>query len=315
MLIFVYEHLTALGVGRTPGDPLHGMYREGLAMRDALAADLRRIPDCEVTFDDAKSDACDAGIVIAPETDGVLLSLVKRFSKNLVGCSPEAIALTADKLSLAEHWRANRVRTPATTDREPTPCELFPVVWKPRDGCGSTATFLLKDGFDLARAKASLPQEHSGPMILQEFVSGRPASLAFLCGPEGNVPLLPTFQHLSTDGRFAYLGGELPIPERLAERAIALGSHALGGIPGLKGYVGIDLVLGEAEDGTQDCAIEINPRLTTSYVGLRALAEFNIAEAMLAIANSSPAIDRLISWRPGCVRFRPDGSVSPAVPA
>ena len=32
-----------------------------------------------------------------------------------------------------------------------------------------------------------------------------------------------------------------------------------------------------------DRVIEINPRLTTSYVGLRALARFNLAEALLAV--------------------------------
>ena len=56
-------------------------------------------------------------------------------------------------------------------------------------------------------------------------------------------------------------------------------------MPGLLGYVGVDLVLGDAADGSRDYAIEINPRLTTSYVGLRALADFNIAEAMLRAAN------------------------------
>ena len=53
-------------------------------------------------------------------------------------------------------------------------------------------------------------------------------------------------------------------------------------MPGLSGYVGVDVVLGN--DG-RDWAIEINPRLTTSYVGLRALAGFNLAEAMLAVAR------------------------------
>ena len=48
-------------------------------------------------------------------------------------------------------------------------------------------------------------------------------------------------------------------------------------------------MLGDAADGSRDYAIEINPRLTTSYVGLRALAEFNIAEAMLRAATGKLA--------------------------
>jgi predicted ATP-grasp superfamily ATP-dependent carboligase len=67
------------------------------------------------------------------------------------------------------------------------------------------------------------------------------------------------------------------------------------------------LVLGDADDGSRDYAIEINPRLTTSYIGLRALAEFNIAEAMLKIAQGEEVGER--KWKPGRVRFGPDGTV------
>ena len=326
MRIFIYEHLTALGLGREPADSLHAMYREGLAMRDALVEDFSRIADVEVVLEEARG-LFDFAVIIAPETDGVLLDLSKRFASTLLGPSPEAIELCSDKLALANRWRECGIPTPATTDREPTHCEAFPVVWKPRDGCGSTATFFLQDAFDLARAKPAIAAgEHTGSMILQQFVPGRAASLAFLCGPDGHVPLIPTFQRLSTDGRFHYLGGELPIPTDLGVRAIALGSRAIDCVPGLRGYIGVDLVLGDAPNGSQDFAIEINPRLTTSYVGLRALADFNIAEAMLRIANplarrasegcmepslASPANENH-RWKPLHLRFGPDGTVKPA---
>src|SRR5262249_32207778 len=157
--------------------------------------------------------------------------------------------LSADKLALASHWRERGVRTPATTDREPTACEAFPVVWKPRDGAGSTATFRLDSAFDVARVKArGAAENHTGPMILQEYIAGQPASVAFLCGQAGNVPLLPATQSLTDDGRFKYWGGELPIPLDLAERTIALARRAVDCVPGLLGYVGVDLVLGNAAD-------------------------------------------------------------------
>jgi predicted ATP-grasp superfamily ATP-dependent carboligase len=56
-----------------------------------------------------------------------------------------------------------------------------------------------------------------------------------------------------------------------------------------------------------DAVIEINPRLTTSYVGLRALAETNLAEALLHVALGD-AIPNL-AWRPGVVQFNADGTV------
>src|SRR5262249_42859079 len=94
---------------------------------------------------------------------------------------------------------------------------------------------------------------------------------------------------------------------RLAETAVAA-------VPGLQGYVGVDLVLGSAGDGSQDWVIEINPRLTTSYVGLRALAEDNLAEVMLAVARGEPVAP--LTWRPGKVEFSADGrqALSDALP-
>jgi predicted ATP-grasp superfamily ATP-dependent carboligase len=321
MRVFVCEYLTATGLGRDPASPEHGMYLEGRAMRDALVEDFARVTGVEALafpdeaapvewewFEETCSGALtDWALVIAPETERVLAIHARAAADRgrLLGCTPAAIELCSDKLALANHWRANGVLTPATSDRAPTACELFPVVWKPRDGAGSTSTFLIRDRFELAAALAA--RDPDRPMILQEFVPGTAASVAFLCGPRELVPLLPTFQRLGSDGRFKYVGGELPIPPELAERAVRLARAALNGVPGLLGYVGVDLVLGDAPDGTRDYAIEINPRLTTSYIGLRALAGFNIAEAMLKVAGGEGPGP--LAWRSGRVRFGADGAV------
>ena len=319
MRVFVYEYMTATGTGREPGSPAHGMYLEGRAMRDAVVDDFTRIPGVEVwSFpDDAapcnddlflnEVERSDRQILIAPELGGNLLAqaILNATKGNAIGLSLETIRLTSDKLALSEHWRAHGIPTPATTDREPTACEAFPVVWKPRDGAGSTDTFLIRDRFGLATALAARHPYRS--MILQEFVPGRAASVAFLCGPRKTVPLLPTFQLLGDDGRFKYEGGELPIPPDLAARAAGLGRRAVACVPGLLGYVGVDLVLGDAPDGSRDSAIEINPRLTTSYIGLRALADFNIADVMLRVAAGEEV--GALRWKPGRVRFGPDGAV------
>jgi len=318
MRIFLYEHFSSREIGGDPSSPLHGIYREGRAMRDTVAADLHKLDRVEIVGlgeridDDAFARfARGAGwsLVIAPELEGELLrlaSLVEEAGGRLLGPSIEAIRLTSDKLALAHHWREHGIPTPPTTDRAPTACDPFPLVWKPRHGAGSTATFLLRSAVDLPRAELGHAQElPHGEMILQEYVPGRGASVAFLCGPRGNVPLLPTFQWLD---EFKYRGGELPIPAELAERAIHLGLRALNCVPGLVGYVGVDQVLGDSADGSGDFAIEINPRLTTSYVGLRALAEFNLAE-MIVRSSTGERIESL-TWQPGRVRFGSDGKVT-----
>jgi predicted ATP-grasp superfamily ATP-dependent carboligase len=325
--VFVYEYFTATGLGREPGSPDHGIYLEGRAMRDALAEDFARIPRVEVLpfADEAGASGgtafwrtlqvsaritrdADWIVAIAPEFDDILADVItegRHPRSQVLAPLPWGFRLACDKLALAEHWREHGVPTPATTEREPTACELFPIVWKPRDGAGSTDTFLIRDRFELAQALAARDPSHS--MILQEFVTGRAASVAFLSGPRGYFPLVPTFQLVSDDGRLKYRGGELPIPPDLAERAVKLGQRAVECVSGLLGYVGVDLVLGDAGDGSGDRAIEINPRLTTSYIGLRALADFNIAEVMLRIAAGETGGQ--LRWKPGRVRFGPDGGV------
>jgi hypothetical protein len=320
MHLFIYEYLTAEGIGQPPDSPDHGMYLEGRAMRDALVEDFSRIPDILVfAFPEQASPVSQESfermcrrsewtILIAPAFDDCLSKLaesVHRAGGQVLGPSLDCIQLVSDKLSLYHHWRGRSIPTPATTDREPTACEAFPVVWKPRDGAGSTMTFLLNSVHDVVRAKAIVETEkYRGPMILQEYVAGQPASIAFLCGPGGNLPLLPASQLLSNDGRFSYLGGEIPLARGLAERAVKLGQIVVDCLSGLRGYIGVDLVLGPAENGTEDHAIEINPRLTTSYVGLRKLADFNIAEAMLQTATNTLQI--AMKWKRGRVQFQPN---------
>ena len=46
---------------------------------------------------------------------------------------------------------------------------------------------------------------------------------------------------------------------------------------GLRGYVGVDMILTDEEP----VIMEVNPRLTVSYVGLRKTANFNPAEAII----------------------------------
>jgi predicted ATP-grasp superfamily ATP-dependent carboligase len=75
------------------------------------------------------------------------------------------------------------------------------------------------------------------------------------------------------------------------------------------GYIGVDLVLGDDASGTGDRVIEINPRLTTSYVGLRAAARCNLVEAMWQLAvGQSPSLE--FDERP--LRFWADGTIEPS---
>src|SRR5262249_45352566 len=125
-------------------------------------------------------------------------------------------------------------------------------------------------------------------------------------GGEGKAVALPAVeQRLSQDGRFTYLGGRAPLDAPLQARARSLAERAVCPVPGLAGYFGVDLVLGDSADGRDDTIIEINPRMTTSYVGLRKLARGNLMQTLLRLAVGEPP--DLMEWHAKEVRFHPDG--------
>jgi predicted ATP-grasp superfamily ATP-dependent carboligase len=111
---------------------------------------------------------------------------------------------------------------------------------------------------------------------------------------------------LSQDGRFTYLGGRVPLPHPLARRAETLALNIGAALLPFRGYLGLDMVLGLAEDGSDDVCIEINPRLTTSYVGLRQMYEENLALAMLRTAAGIPLP---LTTTSRTIEFAADGSL------
>lgn len=300
MTVFIYEYVTAQGehhdvrLGCSPS-----LVTEGRAMRDAIVEDFRRVPGVEVctmtradtqeTFQSFAS-RCDDSLIIAPEFDGILETRCRwviEAGGRLLGPSPKAVCLTADKLAMYHHFHSRGISTPTTWRPVDAPAQ-YPQVWKPQSGAGSQATFLIRNADEIEPAIKLAQQEGQdvGEMIVQPMLSGTPASVAFLAGRTSLVPFQPSYQWLSDDGRFRYRGGACPIEAGLVDRAINIAGSALKTIPGLLGYVGVDILLGE--NPSEDYVIEVNPRLTTSYVGLRHLANFNIAEAMLNIATAGP---------------------------
>lgn len=339
MRLFIYEYTSAVEVG---ADPLAQKLRgEGWTMLSAvlddfsrvsgvtivtLLAERRDLPFANVTCPVASpgsehavftelAAAYDATLVIAPECNGILEERqrwIEEAGGQSLGSNLEATHLCSDKLALGRHWQEHGIANP--------PCwplaealELeslrFPAVCKPRDGAGSTATFLIRERSELrACAERARHEGWTGALLAQPFVPGQAASVALLIGPRQVISLMPAAQHLSEDGRFHYTGGTVPLAHSLRARAESLARRAVASVPGLRGYVGVDLVLGEAGDGSQDWAIELNPRWTTSYIGLRALSEMNLAEALLKVLRGEPVSS--LPWRDGSIQFSADGRIT-----
>jgi predicted ATP-grasp superfamily ATP-dependent carboligase len=329
MKIFVYEYVTGGGMWSAGELPAGSLLREGSAMVHAVASDFSALAGLKVlALRDARlrgfelpgaqltnvgsaaeesqaiaelSRAADATLVIAPEFDGILeqrARWVAAAGGKLISPGAETIALAADKQRACELLANRGVPVPSGTiarKQMPLPAEFrWPAVLKPRDGAGSLGVRRIES---LAVLEAVPDWEGQR---LESFCAGIAASCAVLCGPAGNVALAPCRQLLGGDSGFDYLGGELPLPPSLASRARELALRAVAALPAAVGYLGVDLVLGAACDGSEDFAIEVNPRLTTSYVGLRQACEQNLAQAMLDIAAGRTVA---LSFRPERLEF------------
>lgn len=231
----------------------------------------------------------DAVLVIAPETGGVLADRCRRVAAAGVkswNCQPQAIDLCGDKLRLGEHLESFNLPTIPTklADLSKQPCNgTWPLVLKPRDGAGSNLTFLVRNGDEWSRAMATFRRaglEHN--CLLQPYREGRALSIALNISLDGrHIECLPvgeqilmgnlTWSSLNlSDNHFQYLGGKIPadispVDRDAIERVVR---EACRTIPGLAGYIGMDLLL---TSDRQIVIVEINPRLTTSYVGYRKL--------------------------------------------
>jgi len=341
--LFLYEHITGGGFLETDlsEDQLPtSLLTEGRAMITVLASDALRIPDltvdllwdsrlplpplpshplhlvsspreAESLFTQLAREAT-ATIVIAPESGGILASRaasVLLAGGTLLGPSPELIDLCADKHRTAEHLRAAGVPVPAgskLSSGEVLPLDVpYPAVLKPLDGCGSEGLQWISSPTDAAGARVFNPL--SGSARLESFIEGQAASVAVLCGPKQTLPLPACTQLLSTDGTFAYQGGSFPLSEKLSSRAEHLAQRAVLSLDQPRGYLGFDLILGAAEEGSQDAVIEINPRLTTSYVGLRQATRENLLWAWWRIAQGETVA---LSFDPQPVQFLANGEVS-----
>lgn len=258
------------------------------------------------------AESADATIVIAPELAGALLERCRwaeRAGARLASPDSRFVEIASDKHATIQTLALGGVPVPRGIRWHGAFTEfsgndfLFPAVLKPCHGAGSVGVRRVERREELAELAWSPPiggPESCGPESwqleswrleswrLESWCPGFSASVALICGPSGPFPLPACSQRLSEDGRLAYRGGETPLGTRLDVRARQLARAAIQSMPRTVGYVGVDLVLGADPTGEDDRVIEINPRLTTSYVGLRALARGNLAAAMMSAARGEP---------------------------
>ncbi len=281
MRVLVAEYASAVGMGGT-------CEVEGRAMLEVLAGSFERsgqdvvyptsgpkiksgqpiiIKRSEEFEEVLGSTKADAGLLIAPDDmqPHFLEILEKNETMANLGCSPAAAKLCADKLECTRKLKGNGVPV-AEIMEKPEPCEkgCHRYVVKPRYGCGS-------EGVRITSFVKAGPED-----IVTRYYEGLHLSASFIVGREGFLPLTINRQLIEFEGDgMSYEGSQVPYnTPRAAE--IWEAAEKAAEVLELRGYAGIDFVLGE-----QPRAVDVNARPTTSLIGIAKVMQEEIGELML----------------------------------
>jgi predicted ATP-grasp superfamily ATP-dependent carboligase len=230
--------------------------------------------------------AYDFCLPIAPEEDFILYELTRLIETEgvkVIGSNLDAVLTCSDKY---QTYQALKNHLPMIDthkvywDEVGNYSNYFPgrKVVKPADGVSCSAVQIVESFEEFQRASQKIKEVSSFPyFILQEWVEGESASVSLLSNGKTAIPLSLNQQKVNLkDGQMDYQGGKVPFNHPLEEEAKEMAKKGVESINGLKGYVGVDLILGEEVH-----LVEINSRITTPYVALCSMLNFNLGQAIL----------------------------------
>lgn len=275
---------------------------EGAAMRDVLKKSFE-VSGYEVvvpTSPDLDAEIrrlgpiCDVGLVIAPD------HLLSRFTRTLeevchnLGCGAMNVAVAANKKRAAAILSSHDLPVPPEQQSGRR-------VIKPIRGYGALGV-RLSDGpaSEEEFGQAFIEGEHLSVSLVGNRVVGD--ACEFWTG-ERPLALALNLQEIEVDGDggFHYLGGETPIDHPRRGECIEVARRAVE-VLGCQGYVGVDLVLGD-----RPYIVDVNPRVTTSLVGIAAVMQEEIADVLVRASKGQGLPDIHLTGR---VRYGTDGTVT-----
>jgi predicted ATP-grasp superfamily ATP-dependent carboligase len=242
----------------------------------------------------------DATWPIAPETGGILEDISRRVlhaGRLLLGSGPEAIHVAASKLATAQSLQRAGLPVVPTfrPDDRPDPAGHAWIV-KPDDGCGCEDVRL----FTELRAALRWIDSRADAQryVLQPYTPGEALSLSVLACDGRALLLSVNRQRIAVrEGSFLYQGSVVNALPDTDGRFQRLARDIVSAIPGLWGYFGVDLIL----SGVGPVVVDVNPRLTTSYAGLRPALGINAAGMVLAALRGDLCVAALPLGRPVAV--------------
>ncbi|MGF6415347.1 ATP-grasp domain-containing protein [Paraburkholderia sp. MM5482-R1] len=297
---------------------LSALIVEGRVMRDALVDALRELDGVQVTFATSRFETPGAGEahcmaapgesmtafvaraarehdyawVVAPECDGLLLRFHDAVgTARWLGCAKEAIRVASSKSATAACLAAHGIATtPALEPGDPAAQHDGRWVVKPDDGAGGLDTIVYERFADACAEYEARAAGARNP-VLQAWVDGEPLSLSLICRGDATKLLSINRQQIGLSGGDAsgdvarivefdgVLVDQIDQHSDMGRALDTLAHRVARAIPGLRGFVGIDVVW---HPQLGPVLIEVNPRLTVAYAGLSAARGSGLTRALLA---------------------------------
>jgi tyramine---L-glutamate ligase len=177
-------------------------------------------------------------------------------------------------------------------------CKVEQWVVKPVNGVGCTDSYILTDQHDFQQMHS-----RTGHYIIQPHIQGKKTSLSCLFKQGIGWLLCANLQQFNIINRQYHLSkiivnyhSDLSVYQDLVD-------NIAQALPELWGYAGIDLI----ETPEHLFVLEINPRLTTSFVGIYAALGINVAENILQLLKGKPTL-KAVCNQPITIRVKQNES-------
>ena len=225
----------------------------------------------------------DCCLLLAPESNNDLLRLTAHAEScaiPLLSSASTAVQATTSKRATTQALQHHNIPAPPLIALDSIDDhDTNPYILKPDDGAGCIDTFCLKGKSALKHA-----QEHHPNAIITPCLDGDSLSLTLLCDGKGNAKVLSCNQHqcVCDDGKLHLRTIDVGIPRTPAQHA-----RYQEVVTAIAGCISKSLRLCRHRyyrnnDNTL-AVIDINPRVTTSYVGLRQALGDNPAAFLLSL--------------------------------
>ena len=237
---------------------------------------------------------CDVGLVIAPDHLLSRFTLAMETSTHNLGCGSMNVAVCANKQRAGTILASHGIAVPEEQE------EGHRVV-KPVSGCGARGVRLTRDPAGKGEfGQRFIEGENYSVSVVGSRVVGE-ACLYFTGEPP--VALALNRQHIEIDpeGKFHYRGGETPASHQREQEIKETAINAVRTL-GCQGYAGVDVILAD-----RVYVVDVNPRITTSIVGITACMSEEIADVLIRASKGEPLGDLHIS---GHACFDANGTVT-----